>query len=303
MAQTNSVTPFDHEGLWNKAVLYINRATEPGDSRTPEERMLWASLSLELLAKSALAKINPLLVADPMDDGKSLLLAAGVGADTINFKTVAAKTAFSRCARAFPPFNYAEAMTLAGTRNEELHSAGIPFAQVHVASWWERFWAQAVILLTAQDRELGDLLQPTEVARAEEHLARNRENTARRAQALVERARQRFELRQQGRLSTRVANHMPGRVMFIGEYDGDAECPACGASGDLIGGAVLDSELLEDPEYGLGPEILTIGTDAFACSRCGLTLEGADLVVAAGIPETFEVEQEYEPEGEEYMNE
>jgi hypothetical protein len=31
--------------------------------------------------------------------------------------------------------------------------------------------------------------------------------------------------------------------------------------------------------------------------------EGPDLVVAAGISETFEVEQEYTPEGEDYMNE
>ena len=141
MANADQVTPFDHDGLWNKAVLYINRATEPGDARTQEERMLWASLSLELLAKSALAKINPLLIADPMDDGKSFLLAAGVGADLSSFKTIPVKTAFSRSARSFPPFSMHGAMTLAGNRNEELHSASIPFALAHESSWWERFWA------------------------------------------------------------------------------------------------------------------------------------------------------------------
>ena len=163
-------------------------------------------------------------------------------------------------------------------------------------------WAQAVILLTAQDCDLSDFLCAHEVSRAEQHLARNLENTERRAQALVERARQRYQLSQEGRLSARVAGRLPGGSMFIAEHRGYADCPACGAVGNLSGGAVLDSELLMDEEYGPGPEILTVGTDAFACDRCGLTLDGQDLALAAGLPESFEVEQEYRPE-EEYMNE
>ena len=61
--------------------------------------------------------------------------------------------------------------------------------------------------------------------------------------------------------------------------------------------------MLEDPEYGLGPQILTVGVDTFACSRCGLTLEEPALVAAVGLPDTFEVEKDYEPDGAEYMNE
>jgi hypothetical protein len=160
-----------------------------------------------------------------------------------------------------------------------------------------------VILLTAQDRELEDLLPPSEVRRVEGYLASNRENTARRAQALVERARQRFELSEQGRLTARIAGRLPGGVLIISDYEGSAECPACGVQGSVSGGAVLESEILSDFEFGPALELLTVGTDAFTCDRCGLVLDGPELVVAAGIPDTFEVETEYEPEGGDYMNE
>lgn len=302
MAQSGQLTPFDHEGLWNKAQLFINRMAEPSGSRTEEERMLWASLALELLAKAALSKLNPVLIADPMDDGKSVLLAAGIGADLSNFKTIPAKAAFSRCGRAFPPFSATEATLLAATRNEDLHSANVPFGQVHASSWWERFWAQAIILITAQDRELTDLLSPEDASVVEGHLARNRDNMDRRAQALIERARQRSHLVEQGRLSERVAARMRGHVSFMHDYSALETCPACEARGWIGGDAVLETELLSDPESGLGPEILTVGADTFTCDACGLVLENQDLVLAAGLPESFDVEQDYKPE-KEYMNE
>ncbi len=58
--------PYDSEGLWLKAKLFINRAMDD-NARSFDERALWASLSLELLAKAALANHSPLLIADPME--------------------------------------------------------------------------------------------------------------------------------------------------------------------------------------------------------------------------------------------
>ncbi len=102
--------PYDYDGLWIKAKLFINRSFSASDAGNFDEAGLWASFALELLGKGALAKVNPLLIADPSDDGKSLLIAAGVSKDFKGFKSIQAKAVFSRCARAFPPFNADEAL-------------------------------------------------------------------------------------------------------------------------------------------------------------------------------------------------
>ena len=81
--------PYDSEGLWLKARLFINRAMD--DSTEFEEAAFWACCALELLGKSALSRVSPLLIALPTDDGNSLLIASGAVEDADSFVTVQAK--------------------------------------------------------------------------------------------------------------------------------------------------------------------------------------------------------------------
>ena len=82
--------PYDPEGLWLKAKLFINRAMDE-DPRSFDERAMWATLALELLAKAALATHSPILIADPNDDA-SLLGASGLVNSDSGFKSVRAIT-------------------------------------------------------------------------------------------------------------------------------------------------------------------------------------------------------------------
>ena len=198
---------YEHEGLWAKAVLFINRAFTALDEERPfEESALWAAFSLELLAKSALAKVNPVLIADPTDDGKSALIAAGLSRESGGFKSVQAKTVFSRCARAFPPFSSREANTIALNRNEYLHSAAPSFAALPKAVWWQRFWVQVALLLSAQDRTLEEFVGSERMQDIEAQLEADRENRKRRVEALIGRARQRLELRSHSDVSARLVS-------------------------------------------------------------------------------------------------
>lgn len=70
--------PYDHEALWLKAKLFINRAMDDDGYRSFDEQLLWASLALELLAKAALARVSPLLIVEPTEDGTNLLIASGL---------------------------------------------------------------------------------------------------------------------------------------------------------------------------------------------------------------------------------
>ena len=70
--------PYDHDALWLKAKMFINRAMDDGDMRSPDEKSLWAALSLELLGKAALARVSPTLIAEPTDDVVHVLIASGL---------------------------------------------------------------------------------------------------------------------------------------------------------------------------------------------------------------------------------
>ena len=115
-----TVAPYDHEALWIKAKLFLNHAMDPGDVRPFEERALWASLALELLAKSALSRVSPLLIATPQEDGTNLLIAAGLVSGEARFHSISARTLFERCHKAFKPFNKREALAIAEARNVAL---------------------------------------------------------------------------------------------------------------------------------------------------------------------------------------
>src|ERR1700737_1197343 len=82
------------EALLGKSRVYIARALAAKSRHSMAEYQLWASLSIELLGKSALAKAHPCLVADPQSY-ISLFAAAGMSVGT-DIKTITAKTLFER---------------------------------------------------------------------------------------------------------------------------------------------------------------------------------------------------------------
>jgi hypothetical protein len=147
---------FDYDAIWLKAVAFINRALDATDDF--EERAFWAVCSLELLAKAALAKISPALIADINADGNSLLIATGLHQDASTFVSVPAKTVFKRCQSLTKQFDSTRANKIAANRNGYLHS-GAPFcAAIPAARWWEEYWPLVSILLPAQDKELADFV-------------------------------------------------------------------------------------------------------------------------------------------------
>ena len=152
------IAPYDHEALWAKAKVFLNRAMDPGPGRAFDEQALWASAALELLGKAALARVSPLLIAEPNEEGANILIAAGLIEGTAKFTSVSASTIFKRCQRAFRPFSAADALKFANARNEYLHGPTISSVTVPPEAWWPRYWALASILVTAQDREIEELV-------------------------------------------------------------------------------------------------------------------------------------------------
>jgi len=80
--------PYDHQALWAKAKVFLNRAMDTAPSRSFDEQALWASAALELLGKAALARVSPLLIAEPTEDGVNVLIATGLIEGTAKFTSV-----------------------------------------------------------------------------------------------------------------------------------------------------------------------------------------------------------------------
>lgn len=287
--------PYDHASIWLKAKSYINRSFSALDDGDEDLAKLWAAISLELLAKSALCKVSPLLVADPSDDGRSLLIAAGLPEDTTRYKSVPAKALFSRCARAFRTFDKDRAGVISAQRNAELHSGASPFAEiVDHGKWWEQFWSNAEVLVVRQDRELVELVSPTRVDNVQGHLDRNADNVRLRVDSLMDAA------RQHRRLGTTPDPPRPPES----DLSANLACPICEEMGALFGEEITQSIEIDWGDGEDWPtEIVEVWTDAFACETCGLLVEGESYISAAELPESFEAERIYDPDpGDLYGN-
>lgn len=298
--------PYDHDALWSKAKVFLNRAMDDSAERSPDEEALWAAAALELLGKAALARVSPLLIATPTEDGVNVLIAAGLVEGDAKFNSVAASTIFKRCQRAFRPFNAGDAQKFADARNEYLHGASLGFV-LPAKAWWPRFWALASVLVTAQDREVAELVGDDRVATVEQHLEQNSKNVEHRTEALIARAQQ--------RLAQYTAGTLPAKIQALWNADADLTlgltystshpCPACGGSGLLEGNEYTDAEYeyeYEDPEsFPSFWATLTVPGEYFSCPTCHLVLE-YDLLDEAGITENFEVIDEDPPMEQEYGN-
>lgn len=299
-------TPWDSETLWLKAKLFINYALDDEVERTFEERALWASLSLELLAKSALSRASPILIATPTEDGKNLLAAAGLIAGEATFKTVPAKTVFERCGHAFKPFNTRAAMRVAADRNEYLHSSTPTFTPIPADAWWPRYWALAHVLVSACDEDLDSFVGAAHVTAVEAALAKNTKNIQDRLHMLLERAKQRLarftagEMRGQELRDWERPTDLSARL----QYSDRIACPACGATDAVVEGqAVLEVreryEQVAEDDYEVSVEI-DVEADYLSCATCHLILDGYALVEAAGVPTAFKAEGDpadfYEPD-------
>ncbi len=291
--------PFDPDALFDKAKLFINRCFDAHSAGQFDAAALWASLALEIVAKWALATVNPCLIADPSDDGTSLLTAAGLSKTVADFKTIPAKAAFSRCARAFPGFNAREAGRISGNRNDDIHSGALPFAQLDEERWWQSYWREVAVLLSAHGMTVSDLVGAENAGVAEGYITRNNETVSFLVAKRIEAAKARWESRESGveRL---------GGFVFGPEYESSAVCPACGNRGELMGDSVVgEQEVWPDSleDYFTPFSLLDVASHLFNCPFCNLFLDGPDYISAADLPETFETEVAIEPAWEEYNNE
>jgi rubrerythrin len=300
----------DTDALVGKAKLYIFKALARKEAGDLDEYQLWASLALELLGKSALAKIHPSLIVDPAHY-QSLFAASCINFST-DIKTISAKTLYERLQHVIPAFDetvkkFCTQISL--RRNAELHSGETPFRTMRLDAWEAHYWYAGHLILEYMEESLEDWLGATK-AETPKAIVQHAKAAKRQAvEVRVEKAKEAFESRRKADRESllrdaenRQAFHYKNLFTLLGDHEWECRCPACGGkaflAGIKVGEKVLNTYGDEDAFWG---QVETYySAEQFHCPVCGLFLDGSDEVMYAKLgteySETDEREIKYEVE-------
>ena len=298
--------------LFAKSKIYMGRGLRAKNENNFDEYQLWASLALELLAKSSLSKQHPALVADPQHY-KSLFSACGIPLSP-DVKTITAKTLFERLSHITKQFDQRTqqfCIQQALRRNSEIHSGESPFSGMSPEQWEPKFWYAAQILLELQEKDLEQWLGADESQAPGQLLLETQNAIARVVETKINRASENFrqkyrsasEREKEIALSKREKpyGHSEG-FDFTADHYQSHECPACGGGGILAGiqyhEEISEEQDLDDPFFEYID--VTYVVDEYVCLACDLHLLGFQEIHASTLPdgfwETEAREREFEPD-------
>src|SRR5271166_1503206 len=136
---------WDTNGFWLKARAYVERANAYDHSKS--DFVFWSSLALEILARAALTHIHPALNADPQQDTNLLY---GFGFEISGQpRSLPAHSVYARLEKIVKGFEkpQRELCDFVGLlRNQELHTAEVPFEDLKASKWLPRYYEVAKIL-------------------------------------------------------------------------------------------------------------------------------------------------------------
>lgn len=307
----NITNPALHmEALYAKSQAYIAKGLRAKAAGDLDEYQLWASLALELLAKSSLSSIHPALVADPTHY-QSLFAACGHQISP-DIKTITAKTLYPRLGHVSRRFDsrvqvFCEQLSL--RRNLEIHSGESPFSGMKAESWEKRYWHAVEVILEIQKKGLEQWLG-AEDAKAPKRILRDAKAAIQMAvQTRIAHVREDFESAHKNKDERvkYIKEHECSRVYeHWKEFDQNMEgfqlndCPSCGAKGIL--GGVLWYEAISDESDADDPFVeyieKTYSAEEFLCKVCGLHLVGSKEIEASPLTEEFYEKEEREREFE-----
>ncbi|MGV9764943.1 hypothetical protein [Micromonospora tulbaghiae] len=303
---------WDYDSLIGKAKVYFTRAQE--HPKADDEVMaIWLLLGLEFLLRAPLAKVSPILLAEP----DHALDAAGFPSpDGTEPKSIATKTVVIRLQRVvenFTPDRSKDANFLINIRNKELHTGSVAVG-LDASTWLPRF----VRVLEVVCENLS--LEP-EYFIGSELIEQGRALIDAENQKLVAEIRKKiatckavFELLRPEEVAARVldipdrrgeSETIPGLgpgpsqeafeswkkiVAETGAEPEFVECPSCAQRAAVrLRRVRVTNERLEDESILRDSVFVGIG---MTCAVCGLDLSNTAELRAAGIAQQYKREEE-----------
>lgn len=272
------------ESLINKAQRYANVMLE--QNKTTWQFGFWSALTLEMVARAALASVSPTLLAEGRDWNNTYY---ALGHTPIEPKfiprSVDISEIFKRLGVIVPGFTLevrnfcSQHMNL---RNTELHSGSLPFDSLGTSTWLPNFYRACHILLRSLGKDLNFMFGADEATIAD-HLIKSLEDKAAKAvKGTIQAHRTAWELkspaekellgRQAEVLSSRHGGH---RV----------KCPSCSNT------ALLQGSPFGAPNQTLADDVIverqSLLPSSFECTACGLKISGYSKLNVCGLGDAY----------------
>lgn len=254
-------------------------------------------MGLELLARSAIAKVSPTLLAEPERDHQNLLHALNLGGLKTQRKSITTIQVLSLCQTLIIEFTDAEfkvASAIINRRNEELHSGGAAFEEYPTQQWISGFYKCCKILCEFQNETLKSLLGEEIEKEAETILAAVAEEVIGKTKSLIAAHKKVFEGKESSeKISLKeIAYNNSEELASKGHHRVD--CPACDCTATILGEPYGKANV-EHTEDGIVVRQSILPTK-FVCLACGLKLNGYNSLSAASIGNHYNRRITYSPE-------
>lgn len=285
------------DSLYNKAKLFARRAHE--EAVASALFGFWMSLSLELLARAAIASIHPVLLADPQQQD-NIHYAFGIIPKNPP-KSIQAKTLFARCSVFIIGFTdkmSGHCLIMADRRNSELHTGAAAFEGIDNSKWLPQTYEVVEVLLTHLKRDFLDFLGEHGAA-AVATLKDRRDTIKKEVQEKIAAARKAFEQQNVGEKSVRVAASLVAvdGLVKASRLRRKVECPACTNTAVMSGEAVGRSPARIDEENGTIKREVRVLPNQLTCPVCNLSLNSFQELNEAGLGNLYTLGEEEDPIG------
>ena len=283
---------WDSQALYNKAERYIQQAQAL--DKDAWDHALWTSLSLELLARAALANVHPALLAEPDKTGSNLISALGFEPVEKRFspKSIVISEVLRRLTVVLPDFlaeHESFGVQHTGQRNAELHSGEMGFDGIKGASWQPRFYSTCSVLLASMGMTLEEFVGSDEAQAAEQLMEAAADESAKAVKGDIEAHRKVWEAKDHDERETLFAQ----AELWANRQAGHrVACPACASVALVFGRPVaaatrkLEGDLIVEKQEYLPSH--------FECIACGLRINALSRLAVVGLADRYTNTQEYD---------
>ncbi len=284
------------DSLYAKAKLYAHRA-----HKEPVESALfgfWMTLSLEVLARAALASIHPVLLADPREPD-NIQYAFGIVPKNPP-KSIQAKALFARCSvfvKDFTDRMSGHCLILADRRNSELHSGLAAFENVDNSKWLPATYEVIEVLLKHIGRDLVGFFGAEHGQVAIRALNNRRDSLRKEVQEKLSAARKFYDAQTAEWKAERAT--MAGAAISVltkgSKLTKVGDCPACKNKAVVRGESVTRGVVRIDEDKGVIRREVRVLPNSLRCPNCKLELSGFQELNEVGLGTIYSTEEEVDP--------
>jgi len=242
----------------------------------------WSTLALELLARAALAHVNPVLLAD-LKDWNNLYYALGHSPKLSRFtpRSLDITNVFNRLKEILPELGDFGSLHM-HKRNEELHSGDTPFDGIKSSDWLPNYYQTCKVLLSSMGHDLVMLIGADEAKVAEEMITAAQDKTANSVMQSI----QSYKMVWDGKSLEEKQNLSSQATVWATRYDGHrVKCPSCDSD------AIINGEAIAAPHKSIKDDRITETQQylpsKFECVACGLKISVLSQLRACGLGNTY----------------